>query len=212
MHALCDCEHATTVWDHFISVEGMAKFFSLGLQCWLEDNIRPQCHIDKSWPQQFGVTLWSLWRARNDFIFKKSFQELADLAISAASYTNTIIHELTSPVPIYVDVARTEFHIAWHPPPPHTVKVNVDGSFRSSSGMAACGGLIRDSHGVLITGFSCNLGACTSIWAEAWSLYLGMKLARTLRFSTVVFEMDSQTIVNCVNLRRSMNAFLSPIF
>lgn len=94
----------------------------------------------------------------------------------------------------------------------HTVKVNVDGSFRSSSGMAACGGLIYDSHGVLITGFSCNLGACTSVWAEAWSLYLGMKLARTLGFSTVVFEMDSQTIVNCVNLRRFVNAFLSPIF
>lgn len=45
-----------------------------------------------------------------------------------------------------------------------------------------------------------NLGACNAVWAKAWGLYLGVKLARNMELSSVVFELDSQVIVNCVSL------------
>lgn len=53
--------------------------------------------------------------------------------------------------------------------------------------------------------FLATLGRATLSGLRLW---VGVKLVRNMRFSSVVFELDSQVIVNCANLRHSVNAFL----
>lgn len=85
------------------------------------------------------------------------------------------------------------------------------GSFRRSLGLAACGGLARDSSGKFIRGFFCNLGPCNSVWAELWALRLGIKLARSINCDGVIFEMDSLIVVNMVHSGSCHSQFLRPL-
>lgn len=65
--------------------------------------------------------------------------------------------------------------------------MNVDGSYCSSVGKAACGGLVRDCTSKFIKAFLCNVGFCNTIWAELWALRLGINLE--LALSRVIFKM-----------------------
>lgn len=67
------------------------------------------------------------------------------------------------PVPTFIEESHREVRVSWAPPPLQTFKVNVDGSYRKSTNSAACGGLIRNSNGLLVKAFTCNLGFCNSI-------------------------------------------------
>jgi|SRR3954470_11810786 ribonuclease HI len=63
------------------------------------------------------------------------------------------------------------------PPDSNFVKVNTDRAFNPSSEEAAAGGLIRDSHGSFLIGFSSFLGAATITMAEMWAVREGLRLA-----------------------------------
>lgn len=126
-----------------------------------------------------------------------------------------ITGDLIKLVPVYIEDSLHEVQVSWSPPPDGTLKVNVDGSFRRSVGTGACGGLIRNSCGTLLKGFFCNLGACNSTWAELWGLYLGIKLVRCImgpsQNLTVVFELDSEVVVNMVRMGTSQNLYYHPL-
>lgn len=62
------------------------------------------------------------------------------------------------------------------------MKLNTDGSFKSSSGWAGAGGVLRDSRGDWISGFTANLRKGNCILTEARGLFHGVKLAWSLGF------------------------------
>lgn len=101
--------------------------------------------------------------------------------------------------------------ISWNSPQADFIKVNVDGSFRKGTGSTACGGLIRDSNGRMLRGFYSKLGTSNAVWAELSALHLGIKLARRLHLSKVVFEMDSEVAVHMVQTGSTSNLFLQPL-
>ncbi|GAU38761.1 hypothetical protein TSUD_64920 [Trifolium subterraneum] len=101
--------------------------------------------------------------------------------------------------------------VSWKPPPDEWHKVNVDGSFNTISGSTACGGLIRNQHGIFVKGFYSKIGSSNAIWAEMWVLRIGIRIAQNLLLPKVVFEMDSKVIVNMVTSGHTNNAYLSPL-
>lgn len=48
--------------------------------------------------------------------------------------------------------------IGWCPLNVGVIKINTDGSFKGSTGMAAAGGVLRDEHGNWVGGFIMNSG------------------------------------------------------
>ncbi|KAK8999540.1 hypothetical protein V6N11_070701 [Hibiscus sabdariffa] len=44
--------------------------------------------------------------------------------------------------------------VVWIPPVPSTIKLNIDGACRASDGVVSCEGVLRDSDGTWIAGFS----------------------------------------------------------
>lgn len=70
------------------------------------------------------------------------------------------------------------------------LKLNVDGS-RNNHGVIGAGGIIIDNSGIWIKGFTHHIGVGEVIQAEAWGIFLGLKLASDLCIRNLVVECDS---------------------
>ncbi|RYR27984.1 hypothetical protein Ahy_B01g052067 [Arachis hypogaea] len=88
--------------------------------------------------------------------------------------------------------------IRWYPPVEGFIKINVDGSFLTSSNNATCGGVMRDSLGRFIKCFSCNLGSCSIMHAELWTIVKGLHLAVINSYNHVVIESDSMMAIQFI--------------
>lgn len=63
---------------------------------------------------------------------------------------------------------RREILVKWEFPPLDWIKLNTDGTSKGSSNLASCGGILRDSTGRWLKGFTANLGSATATEAEIW--------------------------------------------
>uniref|UniRef100_A0A2N9FM91 RNase H type-1 domain-containing protein n=1 Tax=Fagus sylvatica TaxID=28930 RepID=A0A2N9FM91_FAGSY len=89
--------------------------------------------------------------------------------------------------------------VKWHAPPLGWAKLNTDGSSLGNPGLAGGGGVIRDSSGSWLGGFSRYLGHTTSVQAELRALKDGLILAIDLVIPYLIVEMDSLVAVNLVS-------------
>ena len=62
----------------------------------------------------------------------------------------------------------------WNSPSIGWYKLNLDGSSLGNPRRASGGGLIRDSNGVWIKGFTCNIRTSSSVEVELWALRDGI--------------------------------------
>lgn len=54
--------------------------------------------------------------------------------------------------------------------------------------MSACGGLLRDSNGCFIRGFTCNLGSINLVLAQLWSLVRGVRLVLNMSIRRMLIK------------------------
>ncbi|CAL9006302.1 unnamed protein product [Prunus brigantina] len=90
---------------------------------------------------------------------------------------------------------RSVVHLHWMAPLPGVCKVNTDGSRINSSCLIGAGGLLRDSCGNWIKGFSANLGYGSIIEAELWGIFWGLNMAWDAGFRIVEIECDATSAV-----------------
>ncbi|KAI5347912.1 hypothetical protein L3X38_000799 [Prunus dulcis] len=76
-------------------------------------------------------------------------------------------------------------------PLPSVCKVNTDGSRINSSGLIGARGLLRDSYGSWIKGFSVNLGNGSIIESELWGIFWGLNMTWDAGFRMVEIECDA---------------------
>ena len=86
--------------------------------------------------------------------------------------------------------------VAWTKPPIGCVKLNIYGSSLGNPGHAGAGGVLHDSDGNILVGFSLFLGSRTNMEAEAMVLLEGLQLSNS--FHSLQVEMDSQVLLNMV--------------
>ena len=72
---------------------------------------------------------------------------------------------------------RTPQFIRWAVPTDPYIKLNTDGIAIDNPGLASVGGLLRDSFGFWLSGFSLNLGIATNNMAELAAVWQGLLLA-----------------------------------
>src|SRR3954465_8524944 len=92
--------------------------------------------------------------------------------ISCSPMTILIIYGFTS-----CDKNPKFFNISWAAPPPGIIKINTDRAFDPTTQRAFAGGLIQDSQGHWIAGFTFNIGKYSILHADLWAIYEGLKLA-----------------------------------
>ncbi|KAL3509953.1 hypothetical protein ACH5RR_029354 [Cinchona calisaya] len=88
--------------------------------------------------------------------------------------------------------------IYWKLLPTGSVKLNVDGSLITSSGLADGRGLVRDSNGLLLRGFACSFGHQTIMAAKAMSQIEGINLCLQLGYTDIKIETNSLALCRMI--------------
>lgn len=76
--------------------------------------------------------------------------------------------------------------------------MNVDGS-RTQQGIIGAGGVIRNHSGDWIKGFIHHIGIGEVLQAEAWDIFIGLKLASDLCIRNLEVECDSALAVSLMS-------------
>ncbi|OVA16365.1 Ribonuclease H domain [Macleaya cordata] len=145
--------------------------------------------------------LWSIWKARNRWIFDKvdlNIQNIIQQALFSYNRYNSPFDPGASLSVVSDSLPTVSMKpTIWIPPYCNSVKINVDGALKGSE--LATGVVIRDSSG--------NVKACQIIYdgnwkgfdgaieAEARAFLKGIELARDLHFQSIIVEGDSQLMV-----------------
>jgi hypothetical protein len=79
--------------------------------------------------------------------------------------------------------------VLWKPPTAPWLKVNTDGSV--VGGLAACGGLFRDSLGTFRGAFACNIGCQSVFYAEVLAIIYAIEFAAQHGWRNIWLESDS---------------------
>ena len=101
---------------------------------------------------------------------------------------------------------RLVVNVRWNKPPVGWFKLNTDGASMGNPCKAGGGGLIRDSAGFWVKGFSRSLGTGTSMLAECWALRDGLFLAIQLGIRNLEVELDAKVVVDLINSNSQTNA------
>jgi ribonuclease HI len=101
--------------------------------------------------------------------------------------------------------------VKWLLPPLGWAKLNTDGASSGNPGPAGGGGVIRDSRGDWVRGFSRSIGLASSVQAELRALLDGLLMTVELNIPFLEIEMDSLVAVNLILATHLANAFLRSI-
>lgn len=148
----------------------------------------------------FAVTIWLVWKWRNEEIFSNSTHHLH----SKVSWINSQVEEISaalgkksSPLPS-INSYKWE-RIVWSKLEEGMIKINFDGAADPLTGKAGCGSVMRDSYGLWRGGLICNIGSCPPLQAEAWALLRSIQLAIHMNVRRAIFEGDSQELGAALN-------------
>ncbi|KAJ1376792.1 ribonuclease H, partial [Sesbania bispinosa] len=102
MHMLRDCEVVAELWDSLIDNKNWSAFFSLGIDQWLRTNLHNSANSVSGvpWNYIFPITIWLLWKDKNDLIFQYKTNLPGNLFFLIVSYAGRILYSIASPNPI----------------------------------------------------------------------------------------------------------------
>ena len=209
LHLLRDCVFARNLWHKLEVPPTHVLSFADGLKAWLKANCLSVV-LHKGcipWCPIFLYTVWSLWRNRNSVVFENSVPDstLEKVCLSQAKQFHYCVSKVKQATP------RIVIPIKWSKPLPGWCKLNTDGASLGNLGKAGGGGLIRDSEGRWINGYSRSIGHTISVVAELWAVRDGLNLAIQLGISCLEVELDAKIIVELLENTNSINIKISPL-
>lgn len=71
LHALRDCVKVREIWEKVLDTSILPAFFTNSCHDWILSNLKTHhLHNNRDWACISGVTIWHVWRERNNFVFK----------------------------------------------------------------------------------------------------------------------------------------------
>jgi hypothetical protein len=186
LHTLRDCPKAKRIWD-------MMRFS--GSQIFLVSSCYDSfthCASEKN-GQLFLISCWYIWKARNEELFSDTSWEDWKVLNLINTHHDATIRSFGS-----VHNHREARLVSWKPPSGAAVKLNVDGSSLGNPGRSGFGGLIRDTNGNWLLGFSGSCGITTNINAELQAIFYGLEKAWSHGYRHVECESDCQSALKLI--------------
>lgn len=97
-----------------------------------------------------------------------------------------------------LNTAPKIIEVSWLPPHHSWIKINTNGMALGSPGLAAIGGIFRNSRGFSKGCFCKNIGIQNAFVAELTAFITAVNLAWQNNWFQVWFEMDSKAVVDCI--------------
>lgn len=91
------------------------------------------------------------------------------------------------------------------------MKLNTNGSSNGNSGLAGCGGVVRDDAGRWIIHFSKCIDITSNFATELWGLKEGLILCCNCNIASLEIELNAKSIVNVLGKPSYVNNIISPI-
>lgn len=125
----------------------------------------------------------------------------SDLIFRVKNYVVTIktVWTVNSRISGQRDSHDEDGQIRWIPPRPGEVALNCDGSVTGLGAIATYGGVLRDDLGNFICGYAVNLGSCSILEAELWSILHGLSIAWNRGFRRIQVYLDSKIAVGLLS-------------
>lgn len=201
LHCLRDCTLAAQFWKELVDDGHYADFFGGDMRNWMVANLSSKGWGGKfnnfKWEFVFVYGCWTLWKNRCSTLLEGKKATLRGLLIQC--HLSLADHECFMKTRAYQGPSRlSQIHIRWVPPIGDGFKFNVDGSVHVGN-KSACGGVLRDRHGVWVCGFSHNIGTSTITMAELMVVLDAMKIVINMGVRNVIFESDSSVAVHLVS-------------
>ncbi|KAL4296041.1 hypothetical protein GQ457_12G028380 [Hibiscus cannabinus] len=210
IHTFRDCERLQQVWRYIIPSSLAASFFSNPIKVWLRQNLCSNILFRNSipWKIVFAAILWQFWKCRNDVVFvgdSASVECALSRGIAWAQYYNDgWLHPMQT-------VHAPPRTIPWQNPKHGCLCLNVDGAVSLNTGKVTIGGLLRDTAGNFIFGFSKYIGFTNSLHAELWALYVGLQLAWDHGVNFLQIQTDCNHCNRVLELLHDTNVDSCPI-
>jgi ribonuclease HI len=198
LHILWQCSSARDVWC--VGPKKLQKNSDSGLEfLQVVEGVFAAC----SWEDtaQFAGIARRIWLRRNRVVHEGIF-----------SHPNSLVQQARQ--------ATEDFHLAlglkehqqpslgtpslqlWHAPLGGWIKVNTDASVDKKKGWLGYGAVARDEKGVVMAAQCRTIkGNLEVTLAEAGALLMAIQLCQRLGFHTVLFESDSQIVVEGINCK-----------
>ncbi|KAL4272858.1 hypothetical protein GQ457_13G019130 [Hibiscus cannabinus] len=150
-----------------VKEEKLSVFVTLDFQTWLVSNFQNQQDFAKNpedWDVALGTYLWNIWRRRNERLFSPDIIPAEDIYFRSSRMIAELgrassmlrLHQHAAPN-LTAAVQR------WEAPAAGWIKINTDGSRNTSTGLASCGGVGRDSNSRWCFGFAKGIEAYEAI-------------------------------------------------
>lgn len=157
-HLLDECDWVRAVWfgsyfDWHVENEGCAN-----MQHWFVSKLDMIAKFggDTKWQTAlFYNYLWSIWKARNEYIFEGRKINPEFIIKRAEENMKEFWEANDTEKPEESAMETNQNHMQrWNPPMGYAVKLNCDAAFDSENLIGACAVLVRDRDGDLLTGSS----------------------------------------------------------
>ena len=155
----------------------------------------------------YPFAVWNIWKSRNSFVFNRKNQS-PRLAADIFNQTMELMYRACSPRGPAQYIIK---EVRWERPPEGRSKLNTDGAVMGSTGLAGCGGIVRDNHGGWLAGFSRRIWITNSFMTELWGLRDGLILYCNLNITSIFVELDAKAIVDIFHKSDYENDVVSPI-
>ncbi|XP_026428387.1 uncharacterized protein LOC113324280 [Papaver somniferum] len=155
-------------------------------------------------------TLWNIWLARNERVYKnntRSPQQTNQIAILLSQeYKWAYNHKLNKTGIVEKQQGNNAttrnsniMWVKWEPPPTQWLKINTDGASKGKQGeppeTTGAGWICRNSEGKVIMAMAAPIGKTTIMVAETWDFLLATRMATTQRWTHILFETDSTMLL-----------------
>lgn len=147
----------------------------------------------------------TLWAVARHWLWRWHNQQAHDPQFTYPSRPWIVIQRYVKKCKTATELQRTvnsKLHIwtqvLWKPQCTGWVVINTDGAARLGSNKAGCGGLLRNSDGGWLCGFSKKLGNTTAYVAELWGVPEALKIAKERGYPRVELRMDSKVVADCL--------------
>lgn len=191
LHILRHCVTAQTIWQIILTPEALSKFDAIPDNQWfkmnLKGNLATRVNVPASGPAIFMATVWNLWLSRNSKVFKGHADSKQRCLLR--------IKQLSWELNLRLNPLERNRRISnWKKPKNTWVKLNVDGSCKPSLNIGGISGVLRDSEGNWIEGFTETILHPFVNETELRSILKGLTLAWEQRIPHLLVETDSQDI------------------